>query len=72
MALKMMSVCKRCSTVATDEWPLAQMNFVHVLLQMMAKLEELPTGDALVRLLIKVDCLEVALHMALLAEDFAA
>ena len=71
MALENPSSCKRCSTVATDEWPLAQMNFVHVLLQINILLEELPTGDALERLLLEVDCLVVALHVVLVAEDFA-
>ena len=51
------SLGKRCSAVSTDEWPLAQMNCVHVLLEVRILLEELPTGDALERLLLEVDCL---------------
>merc|ERR1719341_659726 len=39
---------------------------------MMAKLEELTTGDALVRLLLEVDGLVVALHDVPFAENLAA
>ena len=72
MALEVSSLGKRCSAVSADEWPLAQMNFVHMPLQSTILREELPTGDALVRLLLEVDCLEVLLHVTLLAEDFSA
>jgi len=48
------------------------MNFVHMRLQMMAKLEELTTGDALVRLMPKMDSLVVTLHCKLVAEDLDA
>ena len=48
------------------------MNCVHVLLQNKVILEELPTGDALVRLLLEVDGLVVPLHVSLEAEDLAA
>ena len=72
MALEVSSLGKRCTAVSTDEWPLAQMNIVHVPLQVSIPLEELPTGDALERLLLEVDCLVVALHCSKLAEGLGA
>jgi len=48
------------------------MNFVHVLLQVKGKLEELTTGDALVWLLPKVDGLVVAPHVAKVTENLVA
>ena len=48
------------------------MNCVHVPLQIFSLIEELPTRDALVRLLPEVDSLVVALHVTKLAEDFDA
>lgn len=40
--------------------------------QVTIPLEELPTGDTLVWLLLEVDCFVVALHGTLLGKDFAA
>ena len=40
--------------------------------QMSIPLEELPTGDTLVWLLLEVDCFVVALHVILQGKDFAA
>jgi len=48
------------------------MNRVHVLPQVKPKLEELATGDALVRLLLEMDGLVVAPHVAKVAENLAA
>ena len=72
MPLEVPGVCKCCSTVSTDEWPLAQMNLVHMPLQMRILLELLPTRDALERLLPEMDRLVVALHVSLQGKDFAA
>ena len=72
MSLEIPSLCKRRSTVSTDEWPLAQMNCVHMHLQVPVSLEKLPTGDALERLLLEMDRLVVPQHVGLVVEDFAA
>jgi len=72
MSLEMRLVCKSLATVSTNEWSLAQVNLVHMTLQMYVLSEELPTGDALERLLPKVNCLEVPMHDTALAEDFGA
>ena len=48
------------------------MNCVHVLLQNKVILEELPTGDALVRLLLEVDGLVVTLHCSITTKYLAA
>jgi len=72
MALEVVSLCKRCSAVSTDVWPLAQMNCVHVRLQVSILLELLATGDALERLLSEVDGLVVLLHVAFGSEGLAA
>ena len=72
VALELLNSGKCCSTVSTDEWPLAQMNCVHVLLQVTVMLEKLPTGDALERLLLQMDGLVVLLHVTLLAEELGA
>jgi len=71
MFLEMSLLCKSCATVLANERSLAQVNFVHMTNQMVVMSEELPTGGTLERLLPKVDCLVVALHIALLAEDLA-
>ena len=59
MSLEMRLVCKSCATVLTDEWSLAQVNFVHMPLKITVSLERLPAGVALERLLPKVDGLVV-------------
>lgn len=72
VSLQVTSFCKCSSTVFTDERPLAQMNPIHMLVQVLVGGEELPTGVALVHLLPEVDHPVVPLHGALLAEDFGA
>ena len=72
VALELLNSGKCCSTVSADEWPLAQMNCVHMTFQMSIPLEELPTGDALVWLLLEVDRSVVALHVAFGGEGHAA
>jgi len=72
MNLEMSSLCKGCATIPTNEWSLAQVNVVHMTLQMCFSSEELPTGVALERLQPKVDGLVVLLHSARPAKDLAA
>jgi len=72
MPLQAPDLCKCCSTVSADAWPLAQMNCAHVPVQVTTLLEKLPTGYALERMLSEVDSLVVRLHVALLAEDLVA
>ena len=72
MSLEISSLCIRCSAVSTGEWPLAQMNCVHVLLQIRVQTEELPTCDALERLLLEVYELVVILHVVPARKRFAA
>jgi len=62
MFLEIRLVCKSCATVATNERPLAQVNFVHMPPQLCVSREELATGGALKRLLPQVDSLVVGLH----------
>jgi len=57
--LQSLSYAKRCCTVSTDEWPLAQMNLVHMSLQFTTLLEELSTGVALERLQLEMDSVVV-------------
>ena len=66
------SFAKRCPTVSTDEWSLAQMNSVNMHLEITALTEKLSASDALESLLLEMDSLVVALHVHKLAEDFAA
>ena len=66
------SFAKRCTTISTDKWPLAKMNFVHMQLEMFAPTEELSAGAALERFLLKMDSLVVALHVCKSAKDLVA
>jgi len=72
MFLEVTLECKSCATVSTNEWSLAQVNIIHMTLQMSALSEELPAGGALERLLPKMDGLVVTLHITLVAKDLAA
>ena len=72
VTLEVIIVCKRCSTFSTDEWPLAQMNCVHVPIQVTVLLEKLTAGYALERFLLQMDRLVVLQHVGLVVEDFAA
>jgi len=72
MSLEMRLVCKSCATVLTDEWSLAQVNFVHMPLKISISLEELPTGVALKPLLPKVDGVVMHLHVGVIAKDLSA
>ena len=72
MLLEITGLSKSCATVSADVWPLAQMHFIHVALQMTTSSEELSTGDALERLLLEMDSLVVILHVGFSAEDLAA
>merc|ERR1712112_799056 len=67
----MLCLGKRCSTVFTDEGSLAQMNLVHMLLEMTTLLEELSTGVALKRLQLKMNRIHMTLETPSLREVFS-